>query len=214
MVETTQVFQLEKSPNEIRDTVLSNTIRMLTARHLLNEDKLSENIKKVFDNRNDEGVYQLQLDNPETTADSDKTFVIKLLLQKITTINKGSPIITFLTQFKSNPKIVIVKDINKKALQFIYNNFPKSEIFQESELMINLIDHVLVPKHEIVPEEEASKFLETHNAKKRNMSRILTTDPVAKYYNMKPGQLVRIIRPSEKAGFGISYRIVIKGALI
>ncbi len=39
---------------------------------------------------------------------------------------------------------------------------------------------------------------------------IKTTDAVAKYYNMKPGEIVKIIRPSVMTVEAPAYRLVIK----
>jgi DNA-directed RNA polymerase subunit H (RpoH/RPB5) len=38
----------------------------------------------------------------------------------------------------------------------------------------------------------------------------MSTDPVAKYYNMKPGEICKIIRPSKLTCDAPFYRIVIK----
>ena len=41
---------------------------------------------------------------------------------------------------------------------------------------------------------------------------MLTTDPVVSYFNLKRGNIVRILRPSPQSGVNIAYRIVAKGS--
>ena len=84
-------------------------------------------------------------------------------------------------------------------------------MFLEKELMINIIEHDIVPEHKILTPEEKLIFYEEYSCKKKNLPRILNTDPVAKYYNMKPGDICKIIRVSEVSGSVFSYRIVTKG---
>ena len=78
--------------------------------------------------------------------------------------------------------------------------------------MINLVEHDLVPQHEILSQSDAVKVLNKYNCIKRNLPRIISIDPVAKYYNMKPGDICRIIRPSKTSGFVPFYRLVIKSS--
>ncbi len=128
-------------------------------------------------------------------------------------MNKATGISDFLNSYKNNPKLVVVNSINKKAKQYISINYPKTEIFTEVELMVNLVDYVLVPKHEVLSKDEIDKFYKEFNCKKRNMPKMLTGDAVARYYNVKPGDIVRILRPSTTSGEAPAYRLVVKGEL-
>lgn len=204
-----QIFQIEKNNEDIRQSVLTNTIKMLTERTILNADKVESNIKKIISMTPDDNIYILDKDKYK---EKEKTQIaIKIFNTKITSISKQSAINDFLNKHQQYHKIIIVKSINTKTSQYLTTNFPDTELFLEHNLMINLIDNVLVPRYEVLDKEtdDYKTFCEMYQCKKRNIPKLLSNDPMAKYYNLKKGDIVRVIRPSETSGYSPSYRIVV-----
>lgn len=201
-----KIFQVEKNNNDIRKIILTNIVKMLTERKMLKEENIEININKLINIKNEDHVYILELDNL-----NNKKIMIKLFNQKISSISKQSPISDFLNKFRDIDKIIIVKNINTKSSQHILNNYPKTEIFTENQLMINLIDNIFVPRYENLDHDsdDFKNLCNLYNCKKRNIPKIYKTDPMAKYYNLKKGDIVRIIRSSENSGSSPFYRLVI-----
>jgi len=74
-----------------------------------------------------------------------------------------------------------------------------------------IMDHELVPKHEVVKPEEAVKILKELGVKPENLPWIRASDPVVKEIGAKPGDIVRIERKSPTTGKIIVYRFVVAG---
>lgn len=196
--------------SKIQSVVLTNTIKMLTNRGLLKQDKLEDNIKKVISTQTDINEYEIKLDYPEKyyKPDNDK-FYIKIIRSKIKGLAKNSTIGEFLTKYKNQPKLVIVESITPKLALQAEQEYAPTEIFVESSLMIDKIAHISVPKHELLNEEDTNLILQEYMVRKIEMPRIFVTDPIAKYYNAPVGRIFRIIRSSETSGVIIYYRLVV-----
>ena len=70
-------------------------------------------------------------------------------------------------------------------------------------------NHILVPKHEKLSEEEGKKLLQKYNITKLQLPRISKKDPAIKELGLKPGEIVKITRNSETAGKTAFFRLVI-----
>ncbi len=72
-----------------------------------------------------------------------------------------------------------------------------------------LLNHELVPKHEILSEKDAKKILEKYGITKKELPKIKTNDPVIKAIDAEEGDVIEITRDSPTAGKTKYYRVVI-----
>jgi DNA-directed RNA polymerase subunit H (RpoH/RPB5) len=207
-----ELLPIEKSNHQQLNEVKTNLMKMFVNRGFINIENIQKSIDKLIKDDNDDQEYIVSLDNESNynTTIKNKRLFVKIIDYKITSVNKNSPIGEFISKHDSEYKILIVQDINQKSENTIESYSTQSEVFKINQLMINIVDHVLVPKHIVLSKDETDAVLEAYRAKKRDMMLIKTTDAVAKYYNMKPGEIVKIIRPSVMTVEAPAYRLVIK----
>jgi DNA-directed RNA polymerase I, II, and III subunit RPABC1 len=83
--------------------------------------------------------------------------------------------------------------------------------FDAHTLVSNPLEHVLVPLHEFVPEEEHAELLKKYNMKsKLNLPVIrFHEDIIGRILGLIPGSIVKITRPSPSAGEYVLYRVCV-----
>jgi DNA-directed RNA polymerase subunit H len=88
----------------------------------------------------------------------------------------------------------------KKKIELLPKTFPA----------FNLFEHKLVPKHEILPEEEKKELLARYKVQAYQLPQISSLDPTVKAIGAQAGDILRIIRKSPTAGEAIAYRYVVE----
>lgn len=82
-------------------------------------------------------------------------------------------------------------------------------------MKIDIQNHNLVPKHEVISESEKELLQENSDFNINNLPKIKITDSVVKELSkendISVGDVLRITRKSKTAGEFISYRIIIEG---
>lgn len=201
-----ELFQVMKTENQIINTLIENTMKMISERGWISKDAIDRIIEKHQKNITENLVFNVELGG-------GKKCIFMIVRKNITSMQKNYGISDLAQSHRGVPKIIIVKGMNEKIREAMISN-EGVEVFMENELMINLVDHDLVPRHEVLGDEESETIYEQFRCTKRNLPKIFTGDPVARYYGMKAGQICRIIRPSEGTGYSEFYRLVVKKNVI
>jgi DNA-directed RNA polymerase subunit H (RpoH/RPB5) len=104
--------------------------------------------------------------------------------------------------------LVLCENMTQNNVKSIHSSGASVEIHLVTRLQFNITKHVLVPKHEVIKDKaEIDDILRRYKLKSRHqLPIILKTDPIAKYYAMRSGDVVKITRTSETAGEYIVYR--------
>ncbi len=109
--------------------------------------------------------------------------------------------------------ILVVNDniTQSNSKQLAQSHKTAREIHHVKTLQINISKHSLVPKHELIKDQdEIKKIMEEFSLKsKTQLPIILKSDAMAKYLGLKSGDIVRISRYSPTSGLYYIYRICI-----
>ena len=149
--------------------------------------------------------------------EKDTKCIIKYIIGKLRCANLKSLIDELIEYEKvadGDDIIIIVKDKinNLDSFYTLFDSIYKSshifvQLFSMDNLLVNIKHHVLVPELHVVSEEEKQTIKDNYNVENMNQfPLILKSDPMAKFYGVKNGDLCKIIRQSETSGQYISYR--------
>lgn len=80
----------------------------------------------------------------------------------------------------------------------------------DEDLRFNVLNHEIVPLHEILTEEEVAPLLEKYQIVKEQLPKVRSNDPAVKVVGGQPGQIVKITRASPTAGRFTAYRLIVE----
>jgi DNA-directed RNA polymerase subunit H (RpoH/RPB5) len=103
----------------------------------------------------------------------------------------------------------IKKDSSSPHSESDHKCYFKVELFNFRDMIINKTQHIFVPKHRLLTDEEVEKVTTALNVPKTTFPRILKTDAICKYYGGKSGDVFEITRGNIISGIELVYRIVV-----
>jgi DNA-directed RNA polymerase subunit H (RpoH/RPB5) len=117
------------------------------------------------------------------------------------TLNKADSLVIVIKSEMNDPNIATLNQIwEQDGIHVV--------IFSLDRLQFNVLEHVYVPKHVILTEEETQAMMTKYNIAHPDMlPNISRYDPVAMAMGMRPGQVCRIERLSKTAINTPYYRI-------
>lgn len=123
-----------------------------------------------------------------------------------------------LSQLKDAAKELGVDSTGKKSdlVELVAEKIKKEDLLDLlSKLTIpkptfGVFDHMLVPKEEILADDDARKVFEKYRCTRESLPKVLFSDPTIKTLGAKPGDVIRITRNSQTAGKAVYYRVVVR----
>ncbi|GBG24507.1 DNA-directed RNA polymerases I, II, and III subunit RPABC1 [Hondaea fermentalgiana] len=103
-----------------------------------------------------------------------------------------------------------ISPFGRQALQVSKGTCPL-EYFTYAELKFDLMTHEMVPHHTVLSDAEKVALLQRYKIKAEQLPRMRHNDAVSRYFGLRKGQVVRIVRKSDTAGSYVTYRIVTGG---
>lgn len=116
---------------------------------------------------------------------------------------------------KSDTLMIITKeDMNETLINLLKHIWEQDGILiviqNIKRLQFNILEHVLVPPHRVLNNDEMGKIKERYNIMEDvQFPEISRFDPVAQIIGIRPGQICEIIRPSKTAIQSMYYRICV-----
>lgn len=205
MEERREYFPITKTEIDSSKIIIKNVITMLGNRIYINADgekKPLLSANKVLKQMEDQGDYTYTF-----KVDNGDNYVIKIFFYAITSIIKQPAMNDFLKDYTLYKKIIVAEDYTSKISD--YANANQAQIFTVSSMQEDLISHKYQPRYELLTPTEMLLVKKEYNITDYTTKKILKNDPVTRYFGLKKGDIIRIIRGSPVSGETIDYRIVV-----
>lgn len=209
---TIKVFNIQKDL-QMNDSMVDRSL--LVMKEMLTDRKYKSDLNVLFQTPISSVKYSsIKIDEPDRETviiyDMNEKFNWKNLYQWISSNTDFDEENTKLVIFVLNSTI----SASSKKIKF-ENSECSIQVFELSELQMNISRHMLQPKMELITDKEAINEVLTKYSmgdtklKLGNFPQILRDDAMAKYYHAKQGNMFKIYRVSPTSGINIVYRIVV-----
>ncbi|PNX93306.1 DNA-directed RNA polymerases I, II, and III subunit RPABC1 [Trifolium pratense] len=105
--------------------------------------------------------------------------------------------------------LIVQSKMTPYARKELENCRYKVEIIKLNDLVVNPTKHVLQPKYEVLTAVEKQELLKKYKIEEKQLPHMLRTDPMASYYGLERGQVVKISHSGEVFNSLVTYRCVV-----
>lgn len=143
-------------------------------------------------------------------SNPSKKILVVFCDQGIVKVNQVRSIAGQITNKESLSRLIVViqNKITDQAMKtwdlFSFN----VEIFQITDLLVNITKHELKPKHRVLTNKEKEELLKKYSVDEKQLPRISVKDAIARYYALEKGQVLEITYSGEITEFYVTYRCV------
>ena len=158
-----------------------------------------------------ERLRPLTIDMPKPLIQINKKPIISYIIEHLESFKLDEFIIT--TGYKADKIDSYMKEL-KPSFTYRTVNSGETDIIQRIKDSSKYIDtDFMILYGDTLSDLDIDKFLQDRKCEKKSLPRIYINDPIVKYYNLKIGNIIRIIRPSGVSGKVVSYRLVVNGKM-
>lgn len=198
------LFLADDSKGKLSSTILTDFVR-----HYTSQDDATfsrENMSTIYQDENGNKTYVYFV--PQTAKERQGVGVVQSFVEKLTNQGINLGILITIEDFTSDAKKAIA-DITTPSIQ----------VFFDRQLFTNPTLHKTTPPHYRLTPDERLKFLSENKIQPGQMPSFTLDEPIVRYYNWKPGDIIRIERfniATDKIMVtrSIAYRIVSKNVSI
>ncbi|XP_050245441.1 DNA-directed RNA polymerase V subunit 5A-like [Quercus robur] len=104
--------------------------------------------------------------------------------------------------------LIVQNHITNQALKAVDILPFKVEIFQITDMLVNITKHVLKPKHRVLTDQEKQRLLKKYNIDEKQLPRMLQKDAIARYFALEKGQVLKVTYGGEITQSHVTYRCV------
>jgi len=166
----------------------------------VSKKSLVDNIKKLYDEEYFGSNDSVMIVINESVSETIQKAIDNLNIELQNDLELSGLNSDIINDFKS-------KDI-KLGNEYNLKHFKNIQILDINSLTNNLLEHNLVPKHEVIRNKtDINKILEDCNANISQLPIILKNDIIAKLIRLSPGDLCKITRNNNKCGINYFYRV-------
>jgi len=207
-------------------------LEMADARNFrVNNELTREQFIVKISSESDKSSSMFKIDTFNSNDSSKNEQICIVFIIKSKRSEKRTKISTLLPEKFNGQLIVVLKDkpqktgtlkTSLKGEQEKYNTpsskITRVDVFSYMSLLFNITKHVLQPQFDMVNDHDLKELVKSYTTKddsnvikefKTRLPKLMYTDPIAEFYGMNIGDVIKVTRYDPQYNSAVTYRVVI-----